>query len=149
MPRTRIALDRKMLDEIRSHAASTYPEECCGLMIGFFEQNSTLKRVRELKRMNNEFAKEERYHRYTINPMEYLLTEEAASEKGEEIVGVYHSHPNAPSKPSVFDQDRAWPSLSYVIVEVRDGTPVSSNSWVLTEDRQDFIQEEMQISTAS
>jgi proteasome lid subunit RPN8/RPN11 len=148
MARTRIVLDRKMLEEIYSHAVYTYPEECCGLMIGYFEQDSTVKRVRELKRMNNEFAREERYHRYTIDPKEYLITEESASRNGEEIVGVYHSHPNSPSKPSIFDRDHAWPSLSYLVVEVREGKAITSNSWIIAEDRKDFIQEEIEISAA-
>jgi proteasome lid subunit RPN8/RPN11 len=145
MPQKRIVLDRLMLEEMYSHAISTYPEECCGLMLGEFEQDGSVKRVIELQRMNNVFASAERYHRYSIDPREYLRAEEEAYEKGEEIVGVYHSHPNAPSKPSTFDRDRAWPSLSYVVVEVENRVAKSVRSWLLAEDRKDFIQEEIKV----
>ncbi|MGI0078423.1 MAG: M67 family metallopeptidase [Nitrososphaerales archaeon] len=143
MHETEIALDQQLLTEIHSHASSTYPEECCGLMIGRLE--GVTKRVNSLKRMKNMYAPAERYHRYAIDPMEYLKAENEIESTGEEIVGIYHSHPNAPAKPSFFDQSYGWPTLSYVVVEVREGKPVSTASWVLKDDRSEFLQEEMRV----
>jgi len=145
MQGTQIVLDRQMLSEMHTHAASTYPEECCGLMLGHFDGQGAKKRVLRLKRMKNTFEPSERYHRYTIDPKEFLLTESEAQSNGEEIVGIYHSHPNAPAKPSLFDQNHAWPILSYIVIEVRDGKPLMTASWVLKDDRSEFLQEEMQV----
>lgn len=147
MHRTQIVLNQQTLKEIHSHATSTYPEECCGLMTGRIEGES--KTVSGLWRMKNAFEPSERYHRYTIDPMEYMYAENEIESKGDEIVGIYHSHPNAPAKPSLFDQDHAWPTLSYVVVEVRDAKPMNIASWVLKEDRSEFLQEEIQIVAVS
>ena len=138
---TELILDQSLLDQIHSHAVSTYPEECCGLMIGTFEEDARIKKVEKLKRVENTYAPEEKYHRYTIDPKEFMKAENEAISEGKEIVGIYHSHPNAPSKPSLFDQNHAWPTLSYLVVEVREKKPISTRSWVLKEDRSDFLQE--------
>lgn len=140
---TQVSLGGSLVSEIHGHASSTYPEECCGLLLGRFEDDSTLKVVLGTRRMNNVFAKEERYHRYTIDPKEFIAVEGEAESNGLEIVGIYHSHPNAPAKPSEFDRNNAWPSLSYIVVEVRNSSPVATKSWLLKEDRSEFLPEEM------
>lgn len=140
---TTIVLTHQLLEKMHAHAISAFPEECCGLMLGTFEENSRVKKVIELKQMKNVFAPQERYHRYTIDPMEFMQVENEAEKKGEEIIGVYHSHPNAPSRPSLFDQGHAWPSLSYVVIEIREKKPISIRSWLLREDRGDFLQEKI------
>jgi len=136
-----------MLREMQSHATSTYPEECCGLLIGKFEGNLSRKLVSRTKRMENVFEKPERYHRYTIDPLKYMDAENEATSSGEDVIGIYHSHPNAPAKPSLFDISYAWPSLSYIVVEVRDSVPVETKSWILRDDRTEFIQENMEIQS--
>ncbi|MGI0091745.1 MAG: Mov34/MPN/PAD-1 family protein [Nitrososphaerales archaeon] len=145
MQQTKIILDQVSLEEIHSHAALTYPEECCGLLVGKFEDNSLTKRVNGLKKMENAFAKEERYHRYTIDPREFMNAESEAESSGEEVVGIYHSHPDSPATPSRFDIDHAWPSLSYLLVEVRNAEPVATMSWLLKEDRTGFLPENIEI----
>ncbi|HVB12906.1 MAG TPA: M67 family metallopeptidase [Nitrososphaerales archaeon] len=144
---TTIILDQQMLREMQSHATSTYPEECCGLLIGKFEGNLSRKLVSRTKRMENVFEKPERYHRYTIDPLKYMDAENEATSSGEDVIGIYHSHPNAPAKPSLFDISYAWPSLSYIVVEVRDSVPVETKSWILRDDRTEFIQENMEIQS--
>jgi proteasome lid subunit RPN8/RPN11 len=153
MSEARIVLDQQMFAEMHSHAASTYPEECCGLMFGrlSFENGSdknggAIKKVLRLRRMKNAFDPKERYHRYTIDPKEFLEAEKDADDKGDEIVGIYHSHPNAQARPSAFDRDHAWPTLSYVVIEVRESKALETRSWVLKDDRSEFLPEEIEIS---
>ena len=146
MFRTTIIIDQCVILEMHNHASSTYPEECCGLLLGKFEDNLTRKLVKGSKRMENVFEKEERYRRYTIDPIKYMDAENEAAVLNEEIIGIYHSHPNAAARPSHFDLDFAWPLLSYVVVEVRDSKPANTKSWILKEDRSDFLLEDMEIS---
>jgi proteasome lid subunit RPN8/RPN11 len=144
----RIVLDQQMLLEMHSHAVSTYPEECCGLMFGSFsDKNADEKKVLRVRRMKNVFDPKERYHRYTIDPKEFLKAEKDADENGDEIIGIYHSHPNAPAKPSEFDRNHAWPALSYVVIEVRERKALGTKSWVLKDDRSEFIPEELVIDS--
>jgi len=146
MFRTTIIIDQCVVLEMHNHASSTYPEECCGLLLGKFEDNLTRKLVKGSKRMENVFEKEERYRRYTIDPIKYMDAENEAAVSNEEIIGIYHSHPNAAARPSRFDLDFAWPLLSYVVVEVRDSKPADTKSWTLKEDHSDFLLEDLEIS---
>ncbi|HZW57377.1 MAG TPA: M67 family metallopeptidase [Nitrososphaerales archaeon] len=140
-----IFIDQILLDSMFSHAVSTFPEECCGLMIGGFGEDASNKKVSSIKQIKNTYEQSERYHRYTIDPKEYMETEIEVQNRGEEIVGIYHSHPNAPAKPSKFDQGYAWPTLSYIVIEVRDRKPINVTSWILKEDRSEFLPEDLKI----
>ena len=138
-----ILLDKKLLDKICGCCSSAYPEECCGLLIGEFQDGSVLKKVISARATNNVFQKKERYHRYTVDPMEYLAVETEAERLGQEVVGIYHSHPDAPPRPSRFDQSFAWPELSYVIIETKEGKPTDVKSWRLKEDGSTFFEEKL------
>jgi proteasome lid subunit RPN8/RPN11 len=144
-PATELVLTREILSEMHANAASAFPEECCGLILGTFEDETQTKRAVESLRMNNVFVKEERYHRYTIDPKDFLVAETDAEARGLEVVGIYHSHPNAPARPSQFDTNHAWPTLSYVVIEVRESQPVDTKSWILKDDRSEFTTEEIKL----
>ena len=69
--------------------------------------------------------------------------EKAAREKDLDIIGFYHSHPDAPARPSQYDLEHAWPWYSYVIVAIKSGEADAMTSWVLQEDRQTFGEEDI------
>ena len=78
--------------------------------------------------------------------------EKAAREKGIDVVGWYHSHPDHPAAPSQYDQDHAWPWYSYIIVSVHTGVPQDMTSWRLKDDRSGFLEEKiapMKVSAAN
>jgi len=142
---TRIFLSNSSLSVMQTHALSTYPEECCGLLIGTFEDGQRTKKALEPRPMSNVFEKKERYHRFTIDPRDFMQAEIEAESRSLEIVGIYHSHPNASAKPSEFDRNHAWPSLSYAVIEVQGGRVLETKSWVLKDDRSEFVPEEMTV----
>jgi proteasome lid subunit RPN8/RPN11 len=122
----------------------TYPEECCGLLSG--RKGATNRKIAARSmRMDNVFERQERYHRYAIDPLKYLQVEREAMTRNEEIVGVYHSHPDSSAKPSAYDTTRAWPILSYVVLAVNFSDPIETKSWVLKDDKSGFIPEEIEI----
>ncbi len=124
-----------LLEEIRRHAQSAYPEECCGLLYGKAEPST--RRVLAVRPAAN--AREDsRHNRYVISPEELLQAEKTASASGLDVIGVYHSHPDHPARPSGFDRDNALPWYSYVILSVAGGVPAELTSWKLREDRSGF-----------
>jgi len=130
-----LCVPASILDEIRRHGRSAYPEECCGLLVGHLEPSA--KRVVALRRAVN--AREDsRQNRYLISPEDILEAEKEASASGLDIIGVYHSHPDHPARPSEFDRDNAVPWYSYVILSVAGGVPAELTSWRLREDRSGF-----------
>ena len=141
-----IELSPADLDRIRAHGEATYPEECCGILVGSAgkaagEDPGPLARVVRLVGAENERAQENRHNRYLIPPEVILRTEREARADGLDVVGYYHSHPDHPSRPSDFDRDHAWPGYSYLIVSVREGRARDERSWRLSDDRSRFDEE--------
>jgi len=134
MPRHRLAVE--------THAAATYPEECCGVLIGRALTDGSGTLVERVLPVDNE-RQDSRNNRYMIHPETVLAAEKEARRLGLDVVGYYHSHPDHPARPSEFDREHAWPGLSYVIVSVMDGTAEDTRSWRLEDDRSSFGEEEL------
>jgi proteasome lid subunit RPN8/RPN11 len=81
--------------------------------------------------------------RYLIAPEDMLDAEKEARRLGIDIIGVYHSHPDHPARPSEFDREHAFPWYSYVIVSVQKGEPENLTAWVLKDDRSSFDHEDL------
>ena len=134
-----ITLTPEQIRAIEAHGEETFPNECCGFMLG--TSNKDDKTIVELMHAYNEFEAQEKYHRFLITPEAYMRGEKHARTNGLDIMGFYHSHPNAPARPSQYDLDHAWPWLSYVIVSIMDGKAAAITSWVMKEDRSAFEEE--------
>jgi cysteine synthase B len=121
--------------DIRAHGAATYPDECCGVLLG--PRDGT---VTESWPLDNSTDLERR-RRFLIGPDDYRRADAHAASRGLEIVGFYHSHPDHPAEPSAFDLAHAWPNLSYAIVSIRGGAPREMRSWRLRADRSGYVEE--------
>jgi len=125
-------------EAIRAHGEETYPQECCGFLLGRMAAGS--REVVRLHRARNE-RQNPAGNRYLISPEAYLQAEREAERAGLEIVGFYHSHPDAEARPSEFDRAHALPGCSYVIVSVRAGIAQDLRSWALSDDYTRFDSE--------
>jgi len=137
-----ITLDKQHLTEIRQHGERDYPFECCGLMLGRFENNSQ-KVVLETYPISNAREEEAKRNRFLIRPDELMRGEKYARAKGLDVVGFYHSHPDDRAVPSKYDLEHAWPTYSYVVVSVEKGQAVDLQSWEMEADRSEFNEEEI------
>ena len=63
---------------------------------------------------------------------------------GLSLLGFYHSHPDHPAYPSDYDREHAFPFFSYVIVEVDHRQSKALRSFVLSSDRSEFLEEDVQ-----
>jgi cysteine synthase B len=132
-----------VLATIRGHAASAYPDECCGALIGL-ESGP----VAEAFELSNTTSLDHR-RRFLIGPEAYRSAEARATETGGELLGFYHSHPDHPAVPSAFDLEHAWPNLRYMIVSVRAGRPEEARSWRLRGDRSGFEEDTLVVESAA
>lgn len=131
---------------IRAHAQRIYPHECCGFLLGRLAEG--VRRVEQVEPALNDRGEEERHNRFTISPEAYLAAEKAARAAGLDVLGFYHSHPDAPARPSAYDLEHAWPWYSYMIVAVRAGAAERMTSWVLQDDRSRFNEQAVEIGLA-
>jgi proteasome lid subunit RPN8/RPN11 len=120
------------LRRIQAHGVETYPHECCGALLG--READGFREVLELVPLQNHRNDSPR-NRFEVTPDDVRLAEKIASEKQMELIGWYHSHPDAPARPSEFDREHAWPWYSYIIVSVEQREPRDTTSWRLRDDR--------------
>lgn len=131
-----LVLHTPVADAIRRHGSETYPNECCGALMG---RDGVASSVYALPNTTDEGPR----RRFRVRPEDYREAERQASQAGGELLGFYHSHPDHPARPSQYDLDHAWPFFSYVIVSVRGGEPQEMTSWRLRDDRSAFDQEDL------
>ena len=132
-----IELASGIVEEIGRYGAESYPEECCGGLLGTRENGTGRIRIVRAEPVPNR-RRDLRERRYAIEPGDYLRLERVAAEAGLSVVGIYHSHPDHPAIPSEFDREHALPFFHYLIVAVEAGRPREVACWVLSEDRGTF-----------
>jgi proteasome lid subunit RPN8/RPN11 len=125
-----LRLSASLVDEIRREGERAYPAECCGVLAG---RPGEVKEVVRLVPVTNRRTDDP--HRYLIAPDDLRRIEAELHASGLEVLGCYHSHPDHPAAPSVFDADQAWPWYSYIIVRVDRARAAELTSWVLDDDR--------------
>jgi proteasome lid subunit RPN8/RPN11 len=137
-----IRIRREHIDAIKQHGEQSFPNECCGLLLGKIEGG--IKILEETMPITNAREADAQRNRYLISSDERFRAERYGRSRGISVIGCYHSHPNAPARPSEFDRDHApFPVESFMIVSVHDGRPEELTSWVLSDDRSQFHPEEM------
>jgi proteasome lid subunit RPN8/RPN11 len=133
-------------NEIRRHGEEAYPHECCGILIGASDGETRV--VRSIVRCVNTRT-DSPQDRYDIDPRELITAQRVARERGQEIVGFYHSHPDHPAHWSKTDLEQAlWTGYSYVITSVEKGKAAATKSFVLvgnSEENKAFEHEDVEV----
>lgn len=137
-----LELTRDLENQIRMEAQEFYPDECCGFLLG--TEESGTRKVTGIWMAQNQRS-DSLGNRYLISPEDFRKVEQIAEESRQTILGLFHSHPDSPARPSTYDIDYAWPWFSYVIVSVREGQATEITSWQLESDRSRFNAEELRI----
>ena len=141
-----LILPRTLYDDLRAHGEATYPNECCGILLGRADADSI--RVASLLRAGNTRT-DSAHNRYHIAPEELIAAQRQARNSGLDIVGFYHSHPDHPAQWSQTDLAEAhWFGCSYVITAVEKGKAALTNSFALSgtdESDKQLVDEKIQV----
>ena len=126
-----LKIARPLLNSLRKHGEETYPHECCGVLVGDFD-NANDKKVTAVVQCGNSRTNS-LANRYQISPSELVRIQRKAMLAGHDIVGFYHSHPDHPAQWSTTDLAEAhWTGCSYVITSVEKRQAVLTNAFMLT-----------------
>jgi proteasome lid subunit RPN8/RPN11 len=131
----------ELMEEIHAHGEASYPDEGAGLMLGTAAQGR--KQVARILRLPNTRQGEARRTRYLLTPEDYMRGEDEAARHDMDVLGVFHSHPDHPERPSEYDRQWAMPWFSYLITSVHNGRAAASRSWLLSADRAAFEEEQI------
>jgi proteasome lid subunit RPN8/RPN11 len=141
-----LRLPRAVYDDLRAHAEETYPQECCGALLG--RVNPEGWQVEGHMRAANSGI-DSTHNRYEIAPVELVKILGEARRLGLEMAGFYHSHPDHPAQWSATDLAEAhWLGCSYMITEVAQGRAANTSSFLLagtTEEEKRFEPQRIQI----
>ncbi|MBD2105833.1 M67 family metallopeptidase [Nodosilinea sp. FACHB-13] len=147
-------LDADCYQAIVEAAVAGYPKECCGLLVGRRRSGEespgeVARTVVEVVTLNNAWdpslldytdptgdGAHSLRDRYWIDPADMLAVQRSTRERGLEIIGVFHSHPDHVAVPSECDRTLAWPVYSYIIVSVMAGQVADFKSWQLNDQNQ-------------
>lgn len=135
---------------LKRAAIQQYPEECCGLLLGRIETGGDRRWVLAIRPLANQWQPAlgvlnqgdgsdqplDRRRRYWIDPQDLFQVHREARDRGWDVIGVYHSHPDHVAQPSERDRAMAWEGYSYPILSVQRGRVVDVQSWRLQEEGQ-------------
>ena len=141
-----LKLSESIYNTLRAHGEETYPHECCGVLLG--RSSDGVNEVEDAIRAGNTRI-DSAHNRYHIAPQELVRIQRQGRERGLDIVGFYHSHPDHPAQWSKTDFAEAhWLGCSYVITAVEKGVAQQTNSFLLTgttEEDKSFEDETIQV----
>lgn len=137
-----LKIKKKLIEEIAKQGEKGYPYEICGFLLGKIDYQNNIREAVEVYQVENQ-NKERANDRFEISPKDYIKVEDYADKKGLSIIGIYHTHPDHPHRPSQTDLMFAQPDMSYIIMSVNKGKAEGWKSWELKDDK--FVEEEVQI----
>ena len=98
-------------DEMFAHARAELPNECCGVLVGRSEIERSVP-MRSVPPAPDA---------YYMDPEQQIVLFTQMQSTGEQLLGIYHSHPKGPLEPSGMDLRLAFhPDALYFIVSLAD-----------------------------
>jgi proteasome lid subunit RPN8/RPN11 len=113
-----ITIDPEAWDTMVAHAEAKFPNECCGAMIGRIDDGQKL--VSQAVPMENSYAGEQGA-RYELRPEDLLEADRRARAAGQDLIGIFHSHPDCDAYFSKTDLENSCPWYSFVVLSVKGG----------------------------
>jgi len=127
------------------HAERSYPNECCGAMLGHKVGDN--KTVTTALPLENAFTGAQG-DRYEIRPEDLLAADRAARDRGLDLIGIFHSHPDCDAYFSTTDLQNSCPWYSFVVLSVKNGAFDHANSFLPDLDQTRADREDLTCQTS-
>jgi proteasome lid subunit RPN8/RPN11 len=135
-----IEIEQQPWKDMVRHAESTYPNECCGAMLGRTENGKKI--VTRSVPLVNAFSGEQG-ERYELRPEDLLEADKAARAQNLDLVGIFHSHPDCDAYFSETDLKNSCPWFSFVVLSIKNGKLDHANSFLPDFDQTKADKEEL------
>ena len=135
-----IKVDADAWDMMVSHAEKTYPNECCGAMVGHID--GAEKQVCGAIAIENSYAGAQGA-RYELRPEDLLTAEKKARAAGLDLIGIFHSHPDCDAYFSKTDLENSCPWYSFVVLSIKGGKFDHANSFLPNAEQTHAEKEEL------
>jgi proteasome lid subunit RPN8/RPN11 len=121
-----IKIERNPWREMVNHAQATWPNECCGAMLGSSNGEGTI--VTDAIALENSFEGSQQTY-YVISKDDLERADRLARERKLDLIGIYHSHPDCDAYFSTEDLKHSCPWYSFVILSIKNGRFDHANCW--------------------
>jgi proteasome lid subunit RPN8/RPN11 len=135
-----IEIEKAAWETMVRHAQQTFPNECCGAMLGTADGDH--KKVTMAVPLENSFEGAQAA-RYEIKPEDLIAADREARARGMDLVGIFHSHPDCDAYFSEADLKNSCPWYSFVILSVKNGQFDHANSFIPDLDQTRADKEEL------
>lgn len=135
-----IEIEREPWQTMVRHAETTYPNECCGAMLG--KNVNGKKSVTSAVPLENTFAGGQG-DRYELRPEDLMKADRAARARGVDLIGIFHSHPDCDAYFSSTDLKNSCPWFSFVVLSIKEGKFDHANSFLPDWDQTKADKEEL------
>lgn len=133
------------MGQVLEHARTGYPYEVCGVLLG---EPDGARRVTGVLAVANHEVDQPRV-RYQIASEDLFAIQRQARERGHDIIGYYHSHPDHPARPSETDRRIASEGLAdgviHVVIGVEKGVQAVPTAWIFRDATQSFEPEALEL----
>jgi len=109
-----LRIEKRAWDTMVSHAEKTFPKECCGVMVG---SDGT---VQEAVTLPNVYTGPQEDF-FVMDPKDLNRVDQEARQRGLDVLGIFHSHPNCDAYFSKRDLEHSCPWYSYVVLSIKNG----------------------------
>jgi adenylyltransferase/sulfurtransferase len=142
-----------VLREISAHARSTYPAECCGLILEDARGTRSFRPIANVAGTAAGQGNSRRSQRdgYVMDPKSLLAALQETEEAGGRLWAIVHSHPDVGAYFSKEDREMAlgggdeplWPGVQYLVVSVRSGRVDGARLYTWDPGQRDFQELEL------
>ena len=116
-----LRLTSAQLAEMEAHVQVCLPAEACGLLAG---ANGTIYKVIPIKNQADSLV------RFRMEPAEQLRAFNYIVAQGWQLLGIFHSHPAGPPRPSATDIAEAAYDVVHIIWSPSGGAWKASAFWI-------------------
>jgi len=127
-----IDINQESWDVMVAHAEKTFPNECCGAMLGSIDGDE--KKVLKAVTIENSYTGEQGA-RYELRPEDLLEADRQARAAGMDLIGIFHSHPDCDAYFSKTDLENSCPWYSFVVLSIKNGKFDHANSFLPNADQ--------------
>ncbi|HBY63205.1 MAG TPA: hypothetical protein DEH78_25565 [Solibacterales bacterium] len=135
-----IRIERAAWEIMVAHARSTFPNECCGAMLG--ANDGETKTVAVAIPLENAFEGVQ-HERYELRPEDLLKADSEARARGLELIGIFHSHPDCDAYFSETDLKNSCPWYSFVVLSIKNGEFDHARSFLPNMEQTEAVREEL------
>lgn len=145
-----LVLSETVFATIAEHAVETYPEECCGVVLGGYGGDEVHRLVNIQNMLHatdpETFPRDARIA-YTMDPKELETVLEKAEDRGLTFKALYHSHPDHDAYFSAEDKacatpfgEPTYPDTAQIVISVMSGNIGRVAVYAWNPDVEDYVE---------